>query len=189
MKKLLKHLRRAARAMAKVIKLAQAMDAQAGAELARMPETIGQAVTSAVRAKAKAVRTRAREGATWGDTIRGVQAAAAYGEGANRKLADVLGVAPSTISNWLSGQRAPRGEPRTRLAELAQQHGVSWPGQPIESGILGTPMDQPVATQQAATPPTIARRPMRTKAEREQAKAEAEAVLAKPKRARKLQPA
>jgi hypothetical protein len=59
--------------------------------------------------------------------IQAIQVAEGWTEGRNRRLADALRVAPSTISNWLGGHRTPRGEPRTKLTELARKHGIGTP--------------------------------------------------------------
>jgi transcriptional regulator with XRE-family HTH domain len=66
-------------------------------------------------------------GAKWPEVIKAVQQAEGWGEGRNRRLADVLRVAPSTISNWLGGHRTPRGEPRDKLTDLARKHGIATP--------------------------------------------------------------
>jgi transcriptional regulator with XRE-family HTH domain len=76
---------------------------------------------------AKAGRPAKSAAATWPGVIKAVQAAEGWGEGRNRRLADALRVAPSTISNWLGGHRTPRGEPRDKLAEFARKHGIPTP--------------------------------------------------------------
>jgi transcriptional regulator with XRE-family HTH domain len=64
---------------------------------------------------------------TWPGVIKAVQAAEGWQDGRNRKLADALQVAPSTISNWLGGHRTPRGGPRDKLSEMARRHGIATP--------------------------------------------------------------
>lgn len=66
-------------------------------------------------------------GAGWAGVIHSIQRAEGWKEGPNRRLAEALQVAPSTISNWLGGARTPRGAQRNKLVELAQKHGIQVP--------------------------------------------------------------
>lgn len=70
---------------------------------------------------------REAEAGPWARFIRDLQAAMGWTEGANARLAKLLDVAPSTISNWLGGHRTPRGLAKERLFELARQHEVAVP--------------------------------------------------------------
>ena len=79
------------------------------------------------RGGARKGRTGSTSAGSWAGVIRSIQRAEGWKEGPNRRLAEALEVAPSTISNWLGGARTPRGAQRNKLVELAQKHGIQVP--------------------------------------------------------------